>query len=142
VLKSIALLPNYSFFLFLSTLSLCPQLPLPFSLSLSPEYPSLLHTHHLLTNILYQLYTIHPLQSLTQTPCITTTQIHPNTQKAHKTQQPLHSFSNHPTHFPPPLLVPSYPTPQISIASLTNANPHLQLPLLLVGPTRGLPYNI
>jgi hypothetical protein len=34
-----------------------PHLSLPFSPNLSPDYPSLLHTHHLLTNLLYQLYT-------------------------------------------------------------------------------------
>jgi hypothetical protein len=35
--------------------------PLLSSPSLSPHYPSLLHIHHLLTNLLYQLYTSQPL---------------------------------------------------------------------------------
>jgi hypothetical protein len=56
VLKSIAFLSSYSFCPFLSTLS-CPHLPLPFSSNLLPDYPFLLHTHHLQTNLLYQLYT-------------------------------------------------------------------------------------
>jgi hypothetical protein len=33
------------------------HLPLPFSPNLSPDYASLLHTHHPLNNLLYQLYT-------------------------------------------------------------------------------------
>jgi hypothetical protein len=62
VLESIALLPKYSFCPFLFTLSPCLHLSLSSSLNLSPHYTSLLHTHHLLTNLLYQLYT-------TPTPC-------------------------------------------------------------------------
>jgi hypothetical protein len=62
VLKSIALQLNYSFCLFLPTLSPCLHLPHPLTPNLSPDYISLLHTHHLLTNLLYQLYT-------TTTPC-------------------------------------------------------------------------
>jgi hypothetical protein len=54
VLKSIALLPNYSFCPFFSTLSPCPHLPLPFFPNISLDYLSILH---LLTNLLYQLYT-------------------------------------------------------------------------------------
>jgi hypothetical protein len=57
VLQSIALLPNYSFCPISSALSPCPHIPLPSSTNLSPYHPSLLHTHHLLTNLLYQLYT-------------------------------------------------------------------------------------
>jgi hypothetical protein len=57
VLKSIAFLWNKLFCPFSSTLSPCHQLPIPFSPKLSTDYPSLLHTHHLLTNLLNQLYT-------------------------------------------------------------------------------------
>jgi hypothetical protein len=42
----------YLFSSFLSTFFSCPHLPLPFSPSLSPDYPSPVHTHHLLTNLL------------------------------------------------------------------------------------------
>jgi hypothetical protein len=62
VLKSVSLLSNDSFCPFSSTLSPWPHLPLPLSFNLSPDYLSLLHTHHLLTNLLHQLYT-------TPTPC-------------------------------------------------------------------------
>jgi hypothetical protein len=57
VVKPIVLLPNYFFCPFSSTLSSCPHIPLPFIPNLSRDYPSLWHTHHLLTNYLYQLYT-------------------------------------------------------------------------------------
>jgi hypothetical protein len=49
---------NYSFCPFSSTLSPCPRFPFPFSSNLSLDYTNLLHTHHLQTNLLYQLYTI------------------------------------------------------------------------------------
>jgi hypothetical protein len=57
VLKSTVLLPNNSFCPFSPTIIPCSQLSLTFSPNLSPDYHSLLHSHHLLTNLLYQLYT-------------------------------------------------------------------------------------
>jgi hypothetical protein len=46
------------------------------------------------------LYKPNTLQSLTQTPYTTTTKIHPNTYKCHKTQKPLHLIPHSPTPFP------------------------------------------
>jgi hypothetical protein len=120
VLKSIALLPNNSFRPFSLTLSPCPHVPLPFSLNLSPDYPSFLHTHHPLTNLLYQLYTTpnpckHPplqQQKYTQTHTRTT-----------KLRSRCPTSPTHPPHFLPPPLVTPHPTSQISIATLTNNNP-------------------
>jgi hypothetical protein len=120
VLKSIAVLPNNSFCPFSPTLSLCPYLPLPFSLNLSPDYPSLLHTRHLLRNLLTTLQTPNLLHSLTQAPYTTTTEICPDTHKGHKNQQPLHHFPHSPTPLLSPLLVPLYPIPKTFIASPTN----------------------
>jgi hypothetical protein len=57
VLKSIALLPNYSSCTFSSTLSPCLHFSLPFAPKQSPDYLNLLHTQHLVTSTLYQLYT-------------------------------------------------------------------------------------
>jgi hypothetical protein len=98
VLKSIALLPNNLFCPFSPTLSPCLHLPLPFSPNLSPDYPSLLHTHHLLTNLLYQLYTTpNPCNSQHKNPPLQQqkyTQIHTRPQKpATPTMLPL----THPT---------------------------------------------
>jgi hypothetical protein len=45
------------------------------------------------------LYNSNPLQSLTQAP-YTTTEIHPNTHKDHKPQQPPHCFPHSPTSLP------------------------------------------
>jgi hypothetical protein len=64
VLKSYALLPNNLFSPFSPTLTSSPHLPLLFFSNLSQGNLSLLHTHHPLINILYQLYT-------TPTPAIT-----------------------------------------------------------------------
>jgi hypothetical protein len=106
------------------------SLPLPSPSSPFLPQPVTHHTHHPLTNLQYQLYTIpdswnpwhkHPpllQQKYTQTHTRTTKTRSPHA--ASPTQQP---------HFPSPPLVPPYPTPQISIASLTNVNP--QLPLLI-----------
>jgi hypothetical protein len=138
LLKSIALLPKNSFCPFLPTLS--PDLTIP---SHSPPTchqitPSLLHTHHLLTNLQYQFYT-------TSTPC-NPRHKHPPLQKQKytqthtrttKTSSTLTASPNHLPHFPPPLLVPPYPTPQISIASLTNINPSNSHCLKIL-PPRGL----
>jgi hypothetical protein len=60
VLKYIALQPNYSFCPFSSTLSPGLHPLLLFSPNLSTNCPSLLHTHHLLTNLLSQLFTTQP----------------------------------------------------------------------------------
>jgi hypothetical protein len=61
-----------------------------------------------------------PLQSLTQAP-YTTTEIHSNTHKGHKTQQPPHHFPH--SHIPLPTSSFSVTLiPQISIASLTKVN--------------------
>jgi hypothetical protein len=57
VLKSIDLFTNNLLCPFSPTLSPCPHLPLPFSPNLSPDYPTLLHIDHPLTNLLYQLHT-------------------------------------------------------------------------------------
>jgi hypothetical protein len=111
VLKSIAPLPNNSFCPFSPTLSPCPHLPLPTCHQTTPP-----------TYILIPLTNQpKPLLSLTQAPS-TTTEIHPNTHKDHKNQQPLTDSTTHPPYFPPPPVVPPYPNPQISIASITNVN--------------------
>jgi hypothetical protein len=82
---------------------LCPHLPFPFSLNLSPDYLSLLHTPHLLTNLLHQLY-------ITTTPC-NPWHKHPTLQqqkytqthtKTTKTSSPCTTSLTHPPHFPPP----------------------------------------
>jgi hypothetical protein len=107
VVKSIALLPYYSFCPFSSTLSHCPHLSILFSPNLSPDYPSLLHTHDLLTNLLYQLYT-------TPTPC-NLWHKHPTLQqqkynqthiRTTKPSNPHIASPIHPHHLPTPLLVP------------------------------------
>jgi hypothetical protein len=51
-----------------------------------------------LTNLLYQLYTTQP--SAIPDTSTTTTEIHPNTHKGHKTQQPPHHFLHSPTPIP------------------------------------------
>jgi hypothetical protein len=81
------------------------------------------------------LHNSNTLQSLTQASYTTITEIHPNTQEGHKTQQPLHCIPTYPPLFWPPLLVPPYVTPQISIANVKNINP--QLPLLIDIITNG-----
>jgi hypothetical protein len=87
------------------------------------NYPSLLHTHHLLTKLLYQLYT-------NPTPC-NPWHKHPTLQQpkytqthtsATKPKSPCISSHTHPPHFLSLLLVPPYPTPPNSIASITNIN--------------------
>jgi hypothetical protein len=55
MLQAIVLLPNCSFCPFSSTF-----FPLPSVSFLILHYPTLLHIHHLLTNLLYQLYTPQP----------------------------------------------------------------------------------
>jgi hypothetical protein len=101
VLKSIVLLLSYSFCPLSSTPSPCPHLPLPFYPNMLPHYHSSLHTQHLLTNLLYQLYT-------TPTPHITST-LHYNNRNIPKYTQdpqnpaasaPLLSFT-HPTSWLP-----------------------------------------
>jgi hypothetical protein len=63
--------------------------------NLSPHYPSLLHTHHLLTNLLYQLYT-------TPTPAI------PDTSTLHYNRNTLTQGSQNPAA---PTLLPSLTHP-------------------------------
>jgi hypothetical protein len=86
VLKSIALLPNYSFCPFRSTLSPCPHLsshspPMCHQNTLPPTYSPPADKTTIPT-----LHKPNPLQSLIQAPYTTTTEIHSNTHKGHKTQ--------------------------------------------------------
>jgi hypothetical protein len=93
-----------------------PNLHLSFlsSPNLSPHYPSLLHTHHPMTNLLYQLYT-------TRAPAIPdTSTLHYNNRNIPKhTQGPQNPAASipltSPTHpFPHlPLLYHSYQFPKI-----------------------------
>jgi hypothetical protein len=107
----IALLPKNSFCPFSPTLSLCPHLPLPFSGNLSQDYPSFQHTHHLLTNLLYQLYTTSNPFNPWQAPSTTITEIHPNTHKDHKKQQTPQYFPYSSTPLTAlPLVTTTYPT--------------------------------
>jgi hypothetical protein len=46
------------------------------------------------------LHNPNPLQSLTQAPYTTTTEMHPNTHKGHKTQQPLQCSPHSPNPLP------------------------------------------
>jgi hypothetical protein len=116
VLKSVALLPNYSF---------CPSHPLCPPAHTFPSHSPLTCHQTTLPSSIHSLFADQPpiptfTQSLTQAP-YTTTEIYPNTHKDHKTQQPPHCFP----HSPIPLLAsPSsaYPTSHISTASLTNVN--------------------
>jgi hypothetical protein len=113
-------LPNSFVCPFSSIFSPCAHLPQPFSPNLSSGYPSLLCTHHLLTNLLYQLlHNPSPVQSLTQAPYTITTEIHPNNTRATKPSSPHTPSPTHLPHFLPPPLVLPYLSPQISIASLT-----------------------
>jgi hypothetical protein len=100
VLKSITLLPNYSFFPFSSTLyfyltspPILPQpvtrLPLPPTQSQPADQPTIPTLHN-----------SSPPQSLTQAPYTTTTEIHSNTNKGYKTQQPFHCLPYSPTPHP------------------------------------------
>jgi hypothetical protein len=111
VLKSIVLIPNYSFCPFSPTLLLpspsppiLPQpvttLPLPPIHSLPADPPTI-----------PTLHSPNSLQSLTQAPYTTATEIHPSTHKSHKTQQPPHCFP----HSPTPLLASCFS------ATLTNS---------------------
>jgi hypothetical protein len=87
VLKSIALLPNYSFCPFSSTPFPCPHLLLPFSPNMSPPT----HLPPAEQPTVPTLHNPNALQSLTQALYTTTTEIHPNTHKGHKSQHsPLH----------------------------------------------------
>jgi hypothetical protein len=103
-----------------------PHLPLPFFPNLSPDYPSLLHTHHTLNNLLYQF----TQPQTPATPKINTlnynnrnkpyTQTHTRTTK----QQTLHCFSQSPTPLPMSTFSATLSnSPQISISSIINGNP-------------------
>jgi hypothetical protein len=121
IFSSLFLPPSLSFLLlcythcFPSQLLFLPLLIHSLPLPSPPPYilhqpvtrlPSLLYTHHLLTNLLCQLYT-------TPTPCNPWhkhpavqqkyTQTHP---RATKPRSPYTTSSTHPPHFPPLLLVP------------------------------------
>jgi hypothetical protein len=96
----------------------------------SPYYPSPTHHHtippsYTLTTPLLAYCTNctqpSPLQSLTQGPSTTTTEIYPNTHKSHKTQQTPYLFPHPP--FPSPLFVPPLPITKVSISSLINIIP-------------------
>jgi hypothetical protein len=100
-LQSIVLSPNYSFCPFSPTLSLSSP-PSPTPCNLLPHDPSLLHIHHLLTSLLYHLYT-------TPAPC-NPSQKHPPLQQQKYTQTHTRttkpssshaSFSIHTLFFPP-----------------------------------------
>jgi hypothetical protein len=97
VLKSIALLPNYSFYpfssLFLPGIAFPSHSPPTCQQTTPPTHsPADQPTVPILHNP-------NPLQSLTQAP-YTTKEIHPNTQKGHKTHQPPHCFPYSPTPLP------------------------------------------
>jgi hypothetical protein len=105
VLKPIAPLSNNSFCLFSPTLYPQPspslaillqpvtRLPFPPSHSSLTEQPTIPTLHNPKS-----------LQSLTQTPSSTTTEIYPNTHKNHKNSYPHTTFPTHPPHFPSPPL--------------------------------------
>jgi hypothetical protein len=98
--KIIALLPNYSFCPF-SSLFPPPYVPLPFSSNLSPHYPSLLHTHHLLTNLLYQHYTTPTPDNLWHKhPTIQQQKYTQTHTGATKPSSPLTASLTHPPHLP------------------------------------------
>jgi hypothetical protein len=92
--------------------------------NLSPQYSSLLHTHHLLTSLLYQLYTTQP----PSIPKISTLYYNnrntPKSTKGPKTQDPPIPLSppNHPFSCPP-FLVPTLSVTQVSISSLITITP-------------------
>jgi hypothetical protein len=141
VLKSTALIPNNLFCSFSPTLSPCPHLPLPFFPNLLPDYLPPSHSSPTDQPTIPTLHHPKLLQSLTQAPSKTTTEIHPNTYKDYKTQQPCTASSTHLHLFLPPALVPPYPTPQVCTASLRNINSS-NSHCLYVLPPRGLLYNI
>jgi hypothetical protein len=102
MLKSIPLLPNNLFCPFSPTLSPC--LTFPFHSPLTcyqttpPSYTLITHWWTYYTN----LHSPNHLQSLTQAPSTTTTEIHLNTHKDHKTQKTLQCFPYSPTSLPAP----------------------------------------
>jgi hypothetical protein len=128
----------------LSLLLLCynPLFCFPTTLSASsylyssPVFTALFHpppTCHDTTHPSYTLTTCWPTYcthfTQPQPPAIpdtalytTPTEIHPNTHKGHKTQQPLHYFSHSPTPLPTSPLSATLIS-QISISSLINNNP-------------------
>jgi hypothetical protein len=98
VLQSIGLLPNYSF---------CTSHPLTSFLILpQSDYLSLLHTHHLLTNLLYQFYTTTtPYNPWHKHPTLQQKYTQTHT-RATKPSSPHITSPTHTLHFLPPLLVP------------------------------------
>jgi hypothetical protein len=100
VLQSIALLPKYSFGPLSSSLSPCLHLLLWSSPNLSQDYHSLLYTHHLLTNLLYQLYII-------PTPC-NPSHKHPTLQQQKYTQTHKKVTKSNSPHILMPLTHPTF----------------------------------
>jgi hypothetical protein len=85
----------------------CLCLPLLSFCNLSPHYCSILNTHHLVTSLLYHCTYPHLPAIPDTTPSITTVEMHLNTHKSHKTQQPPYIFP-HPSPFcspPTPLFI-------------------------------------
>jgi hypothetical protein len=58
-----------------------------------------------------------PLQSLTQAPSTTTTEVYQNTKKDHKKQQPSHCFLHSVTH-------PTFPPPTFPFSATLSASPN------------------
>jgi hypothetical protein len=105
-----------------------PNLLLPFSPNLSPDCPTLLHTHHLLKNLLHQLYT-------TLTPAIPDiSTLHYNNRYTPKhTQEPQnpaapmpHSPSTHSFSHPPPFsaIFNNFPNSISNLLTITPLNFH------------------
>jgi hypothetical protein len=100
VLRSIALFPKNcsapSHPLFLPALTFPSHSPQPVPRLLLPPT----HSSPADQPTIPTLHNPNTLQSLTQIPSTTTTQIYPNTHKDHKRQQPLHCFLHLPTLLP------------------------------------------
>jgi hypothetical protein len=100
-----------------------PSLSPPILPNLSPDCPFLLHTHYLMINPLYQLHkTLNPCNLWHSTLHYNNINSSKHTQD-HKNQKLLNFFSHSHTPLPTTPFSVTYPTPQISIASLTNINP-------------------
>jgi hypothetical protein len=134
VLQSIVLLPNYSFCHFLPTFYHYLSLTVLLFCNLSPNYPTLLHTHHLLTSLLYQLYAT-PTRAIPDTSTLHYKRNIPKYTQGPKTQKTLYIIPHSSTPLPAPLLVPPSPTYQISIFNVTNITP--QLSLFIYNITKG-----
>jgi hypothetical protein len=89
----------------------CLHLPFPSSSNLSPYCPSLLHIHHLLTSLLYQLHTTPaPCNPLHKPPPL---QQQKYTQRHIRATKPSSLLTHLLTPFPAPhFIVPLLPVPQ------------------------------